>query len=88
MARSVHEYQLGTITEDDLNIIVTEYESQTDATLAVFFADLLSNQDNRTERDRQPPGGDQGWVLPHDLQAYPEFVTASRSTISVVQRKQ
>jgi signal transduction histidine kinase len=82
VARSVHEYQMGSITEDDLNAVLADYESQTDATLTLYFVNT-----SPSGRERQPPNGTQGWPLPQDLQAYPELVAASRNTITVVQRE-
>lgn len=88
IARPVREYQKGSITEEDLNTIIADYESQTDATLSLVLVDTPDQGGlNPPERERQPATGAQGWFLPKDLQTYPEFVAASRNTISVIQRE-
>ena len=86
IARSVREYQSGSITGNELDATIADYEAQTDATLTLFPVDTPPDQGDRSERDRQPPNGDQSRILPQDLQVFPELVAASRNTITVVQR--
>jgi two-component system sensor histidine kinase BaeS len=87
VARSIHDYQTGSISQDDLNAIVADYESRTGATLTLFLVDSPDQGLDPSGRERQPPSGTQGWSLPQDLQAYPEFVAARRHAVSVVQRE-
>jgi signal transduction histidine kinase len=88
IARSAREYQIGSITKDDLNAIIADYESQTDATLTLFLIESSLDQGTKpSERERQPPPDMQGIPLPQGTQDYPEVVAASRNTISIVQRK-
>lgn len=88
IAHSVREYQMGSITENELNTIIADYESQTDATLTLFPVNIFPDQGiNPSERERQPPTSDQSWYLPQGLETYPELVAASRNTITIHQRE-
>ena len=88
MAHSVRDYQAGDITEADLNAVVADYESQTGATLTLFWADSGPAQNaNPSEHDRQPPNNSQNWSVPQGLQGRPEIVAASHNTVTVVHRK-
>ncbi|MBI5959956.1 MAG: hypothetical protein HY866_14550, partial [Chloroflexi bacterium] len=88
VARAMRELQGGGITQAELNEIVANYESRTDATLTLLLIESSPAQSSdRDERDRQPPGGDQSWPLSKNLQSYPELVGASRDTITIDQRE-
>ncbi|HEX3052135.1 MAG TPA: ATP-binding protein [Aggregatilineaceae bacterium] len=83
VAQSIREYEKGDISEDELYEIVADYESQTEASIGLYFVGVVTDQ-NPSDRDRQHNG--QKWHLPQDLEVYEEFVAASHNTIIVVQR--
>lgn len=100
----IREYQSQNITEDELNSILTDYETQTGSTLQLVLVtdsidgpppdqpdttdDRTDSSFDRTDRDKDPrTDGEQNWPLPDDIKDYPEFIAASRNTITIDQRK-
>ncbi len=88
MGPSARDYMSGSLTEDELNAVLADYESKTNATLTLFWIDSSSNPNfDGSEHDHQPPGSSQNWQVPQNLQNYSEIVAASRNTVTVVRRE-